>query len=74
MDLGLLSSEELMQLQNFARRLQHLPSSVSASDGVAPLQGSQHSADQSQALPHHASQPIPSTYQSVQATPPAVTT
>ena len=71
MDLGLLSLEELMQLQNFARRLQHLPSSASASDGAAPLQGSQHSADQSQAPPHHASQPIPSTYQSVPATPAA---
>ena len=60
-----------MQLQNFAWRLQHLPSSVSASDGAALLQGSKHSADQSQAPPHHASQPIPSIYQSVQATPAA---
>jgi len=49
-----------------------LPSSVSASDGAALLQGSKHSADQSQAPPHHASQPIPSTYQSVQATPAAL--
>jgi hypothetical protein len=60
MDLGLLTSEELMHLQNLARRLQHFPPAAPAPSpsDAAPLQGSQqHSADQSQSALHHASQP-----------------